>query len=555
MKRFPIVLVALVMSIAGLAGAGCSLLLDFEECAADGDCATRAPGLVCSQEGYCVAGAPECSVDDDCAGKGARTSCVAGTCTAAANNGGDAGDTGDTTDVPLTCTVADCIENNGDNYVCGVGGRCVNLLTPQCTRIAGPVNRGNTVIIGSILPTVEFGDLGIPIENAVVLAVEEINDRGGLPGGRNLALIGCDSSGDADLGEAAAKHLVEEVGVPAIVGPAFSGVFIGNINLITGAGTLMISPSATSPDITDQQDNGLAWRTVASDVFQGVASSDLIRDRGYSSVAAIGKGDAYGEGLLNKLSEEVGTELGIDNYVPRTYDEGAPDFGAIVTQVLDELPDVEVIVLFGTSEVVDLLGLFETEINNRGLLITPDYLLADGGKSELIFATIQNAAPLDDELRARISGTEPDHQNGAVFQAYQLRYQGAFPRSNAGIFTPNSYDATYLLAYAMMTIDPNVEITGAGIAAGMSRLVSGPMTAVGPSDINQARNALTVGNSIDFVGASGPLDFNLETGEAPANVALWAVEERENGDLRFTTAMCYLIGEDGTGDWAACPQQ
>ena len=551
MKRQPI---AWVAALVVAAGAGCSLLLDFDECAVNGDCTARGSGLVCSTEGYCIAGDPECEDDGDCTARAPRTECVAGVCSDPGGNNGDAGDIGGP-DAPKTCSVADCIESNGDNFVCGVGGECVNLLTPQCTRIVGPVDRENTVIIGSILPTVAFVDLGLPIENAVVLAVEEINDRGGLPGGRSLGLIGCDSSGDVEIGEASARHLVEEVGVPAIVGPAFSGVFIANISLITGAGTLMMSPSATSPDITDQQDNGLAWRTVASDVFQGVASSDLIRDRGYAKVAAVGKGDAYGEGLLNKLSDEVGVGLGIDNYVPRTYDEAAPDFGAIVTDVLDELPDVDVIVLFGTSEVVELLQTFETEINNRGLGITPDFLLADGGKSELLFAAIQSAAPLDDELRARISGTEPDHQNGAVFAAYQLRYQAAFPRSNAGIFTPNSYDATYLIAYALMTLDPAEPVTGAAIAAGMSNLVSGPLTAVGPSAINQARNELTVGNAIDFVGASGPLDFNLDTGEAPANVALWAVEERENGDLRFTTAMCYLIGDDGTGDWAACPQQ
>lgn len=546
-------LLALALLLA-MSTAGCSLLLDFNECAADGDCATRAPGLVCSSEGYCVAGdAPECTRDSDCT-DAPLTACVEGVCADPGDNNGG-GDTGDTGDVPQVCTVSGCVEENGDNYVCGASNQCVNLLTPQCTRVVGPVDRDGTVVIGSILPTVEFGDLGIPIENAVVLAVEEINDRGGLPGGRQLALIGCDSSGDAELGEAAAEHLVNQVGVPAIVGPAFSGVFIGTISLITGADTLMISPSATSPDITDQQDAGLAWRTVASDVFQGVASSDLIRDRAYSKVAAVGKGDAYGEGLLNKLSEEVGTELGIDSYVPRTYDETAPDFGAIVTDVLDELPDVEVIVLFGTSEVVDLMLLFETEIGNRGLMISPDYLLADGGKSDEVLLPALDAAPEESELRTRVTGTEPDHQNGDVFASYALRYQAAFPRSNPGIFTPNSYDATYLIAYAMMTIDANEPITGSGIAAGFSQLVAGPLTEVGPGDINQARNALTVGNSIDFVGASGPLDFNLDTGEAPANVALWAVEERENGELRFTTASCYLIGDDGTGVWAPCPQQ
>jgi branched-chain amino acid transport system substrate-binding protein len=494
-----------------LSGASaCSFLLDFGECKQDDDCVS---GQACQlPQGYCIP-AP-------------------------------------------VCTTSQCIQDFADNYVCGAEGTCVSLITPECTRTAGPVERDDTVIIGTILTLVEFSDLGQPIENAVFMAVDEINDSGGLPGGRRLGVISCDSSGDADQGRKVAQHLVEAVGVPAIIGPMFSGVFIENLSLITAAGTFMMSPSATSPAITTQQDDGLAWRTVASDVFQGVASSQLIRDGMFRRVVAVGKGDAYGQGLLNTLGEQVSAELGEDNYIPYSYDETTPDFGSIVVGALDEMNDVEVVVLFGTSEVVEIMQLFEAEIAERGLTIQPKYLFADGGKSEAeLFAAIEEAGEDSGDEHAlinRVSGTEPFHRNGAIYQAYQLRYVAKF-QGNAPIYTPNAYDATYLIAYAMMALDPRAAVTGAGIADGMGLLVSGDEIEVGPTDLGDARNALSVGNSVDFAGASGPLDFDLTTGEAPANVAQWAVEEREGGDLRFVTSQCYVVGDESSGQWGPCP--
>ena len=144
-------------------------------------------------------------------------------------------------------------------------------------------------------------------------------------------------------------------------------------------------------------------------------------------------------------------------------------------------------------------------------------------------------------MRVRISGTEADYQNGAVFKAYWSRYRAIFPNGEDGTFTSNAYDATYLISYAMTTAAAGDPVTGSAIATGMSKLVSGPLTEVGPSVIDATREVLNGGGTVDAVGASGPLDFNLATGEPPVDLNLWAEEERENGDLRFTVAMCYEI--------------
>lgn len=542
--RSTVVVAALWLSATA---SGCSLTLDFDECNTNADCENALTGLVCTDQGFCVEPASSennaCVSDADCADLGARTQCVDERCVEPViddlpNNAG-------------ACTAEACIALSGENHVCNQRGECVSALTPRCTKLVGPIDRDNVVLIGSILPTVEFGDIGLPIQQAAELAVEEINDAGGLPGGRRLVMVGCDSSGDSALGQEAAEHLVDTLGVPVIIGPAFSSVFIDIVTDTTVPGGVMtISPSATSPTITGLPDQGLAWRTVASDVFQGVAIADRVRDLGLTKIVAFNKGDAYGRGLSDKVNEEL-ANLGEDGFFTREYSDPAqqaPDFGGIINGALDDMPDAQVVLLLGTSEVIDIVELYEIAVAERGLT-PPIYILTDGGKSADKLQTLMAADDTDPALLDRIEGTEPDHQNGDVFDSFDLRFRRRHGNP-AAVFGANAYDAVYLAAYAMSALPTNEPPTGALMASTMPRLGEGSELLVGPVGINDGRNTMAAGGSVDFVGASGPLDFDDDLGEAPANVALWQARLREDGEIRFDIAGRYTIGDSGRGTWS-----
>jgi ABC-type branched-subunit amino acid transport system substrate-binding protein len=501
----------LALAVVVALHAACGALLSFEECAVDGDCAARGDGLLCSEEGYCVL--PES------AGLGE------------------------------SCTTSACVAQEGENYVCGRGGRCVQATTPQCTQVFGPIDRDNTLILGSILPTVgDFAGIGAPIERAVQLAVEEINDAGGLPGGRRLVVIGCDSSGNRDQGLEVARHLVEVVGVPAIIGPAFSGIFIDVVTEVSAPGGAMtVSPAATSYLITELDDQDLAWRTVASDVFQGAAIADLVREQRWQRLIVLGKGDAYGKGLLLSVTNELAVDLGEDGFVGFEYaDPGGdtpPDLGGLVTDALAQQPAPDVILLLGTSEIAEILNLFELALEDSPN--KPLYVLADGGRDADALFPILEARP---ELLARVSGTAPDHENGQIFESFSLRYRQKF-RELPGIYAANAYDGVYLLTYGFMAQPAAAPTTGAGLVQSMGRMIKGREVEAGPEQIAEARNTLTGGGTIDFQGASGALNFIIEDGEAPADVSQWDVERRENGELRFRTVRNYTLNADGQGAW------
>ena len=104
-----------------------------------------------------------------------------------------------------------------------------------------------------------------------------------------------------------------------------------------------------------------------------------------------------------------------------------------------------------------------------------------------------------------------------------LRYKSAFPNNPQLILgMAGAYDATYMIAYSIASIDKGA-VTGEAIATNFKNLITGAPINVGPTQLNTAYATLTGGGTIDFNGASGPLNFNLATGEAPSDITVWCL--------------------------------
>ena len=68
-------------------------------------------------------------------------------------------------------------------------------------------------------------------------------------------------------------------------------------------------------------------------------------------------------------------------------------------------------------------------------------------------------------------------------------------------------------------------LTGSNLAAGFAKQIdkSGGTIDVGSTNINSAFQKLTANQGFDFSGASGPLDFDLATGDVPSNIEIWCL--------------------------------
>ncbi|HEU4533962.1 MAG TPA: ABC transporter substrate-binding protein, partial [Polyangiaceae bacterium] len=217
-------------------------------------------------------------------------------------------------------TNAQCTERAaGEPSLCRKADKvCVRVTSDECAYFVGSALADDAVIVGAIGPTTGVDVLlGQATQNALSLALQDFAAAGGLPpaapGGprRQLALVGCDEAKDPI---AAARHLVGDLGAPAIVGASASGITAQIAEEVTvAAKVLLISPSATSASLTDLADGGLVWRTAPSDVQQSAALARLAADFAadvraaieFATVAVLYKEDSYGKGLFDDISARL----------------------------------------------------------------------------------------------------------------------------------------------------------------------------------------------------------------------------------------------------------
>ncbi|MCH8201407.1 MAG: ABC transporter substrate-binding protein, partial [Chloroflexi bacterium] len=162
---------------------------------------------------------------------------------------------------------------------------------------------GAPLKIGALLSfTGGLSDFGEPIFNGVELAVNEINEAGGV-NGQDVELVRGDTGTNPDQAATDAQRLVDIEGVQGIVGALSSGVTLRVAEQVTGpAGVVLISPASTSPGLTDANDNDFLFRTTISDAAQGLLLANLADDAGYGTVCNVFVNNAYGEGLSDAFT-------------------------------------------------------------------------------------------------------------------------------------------------------------------------------------------------------------------------------------------------------------
>ncbi len=474
---------ALSVSVVLFALSGCSLIVgDFTECKTDAECTDS---RVCSTEGYCVfpIARSECAGDGDCA-------------------------------PGLVCTA----------------GACVQPAVPEgCGRTEGAFDAPDAVWLGAALP-ITSGDATDQSEvmglNAMLLALDEVNQREGV-GGRRFALHVCDTSGDADRIRQQVSWLSQRYSVPAVL-TSGSGQTLAASTVSVPRGVVLMTATATSPELTalpDQNDGsvGLVWRTAPSDAIQGAVIADrLLADPQIEKVGLVYLKDPYGEGLATVLIEAFQGQAG-RSLLPISYNRGGA-VDAAVTQLAGFEPDLTVLVGFPDDLVRVLNGAAATAQLGTGS--GHRWFFTDSAKDPALIAGLTTMGQVEGSL-----GTAPAQGAGSAYDQFSSSFTSRFGVNPGQFsFTSHSYDAFYLLALGAAHAagaDGTGEITGRRLAEGLTKLSSGTPYRLRPSDLTAAKAALGRGETIDVEGASGKLDFNAATGEAPSPVEIWRIEGTE----------------------------
>lgn len=194
------------------------------------------------------------------------------------------------------------------------------------------------ITIGLIAPlTGPVAAYGDQVKNGAQTAVDEINKKGGILG-EKVVLELTDDAGEPKQGVSAANKVVGD-GIRFVVGPVTSGVAIPVSDVLAENGVLMVTPTATAPDLTKR---GLTnvLRTCGRDDQQAeVAAKYVLKNFKDKRVAIVNDKGAYGKGLADAFKATLNAG-GITEVVNDAITPGDKDFSALTTRIKAEKVDV-----------------------------------------------------------------------------------------------------------------------------------------------------------------------------------------------------------------------
>ncbi len=193
----------------------------------------------------------------------------------------------------------------------------------------------------------------VNLRDGALMAIDEINNRGGIAGRIMIQPLvkddGTVAAGQYDPAQAATntKQFVADDSVMAIVGPQMSGSGKAMSPIASEAKLMIITPSSTNPDITDPKfasqyrpsGKAIYFRTVTTDAFQGPYMANYAAEvLNAKSVYILDDTGAYGEGIANSFEGQArakGIEvLGHDKLNPKE-----SDYTTILTKIKAMNPD------------------------------------------------------------------------------------------------------------------------------------------------------------------------------------------------------------------------
>ena len=326
------------------------------------------------------------------------------------------------------------------------------------------------------------------------LAFKEASDSGSLLGGKTITPVRADSTCvDSAAAQSAAEGLVSQ-GVAAIMGADCSGV-TGAIatNVAVPNGVVMISPSATSPGLTDLADNGFFFRTAPSDARGGQILADITKYRKIKSVAITYTNNDYGKGLADVYAAAVKAH-GIKVTTVAAHEDGKADYSAEVATLASAGGDAVAVIGYldqgGKGIIQGSLdsGAFDTFILSDGMI--GDSLTDAFGKS----------------LNKSFGSLPGSTGKGAGVFTKVAKAAGI---DSSGPYTGESYDAAALIVLAMQA--GNSADRGS-IAKNVMAVANGPGKKIYPGELKKALDLLAKGKAVDYEGATG-VNFT-DVGEA-----------------------------------------
>ncbi len=208
----------------------------------------------------------------------------------------------------------------------------------------------NAIVIGAALPfTGPESTIGQNIEQAMLLAVEDVNRAGGI-NGRSLRLEARDSNSGSSRGLEALLDLLYNEQVRYLVGPEENELADEIVPDIKGLDVLNVLPGYASPSIERTVSRGAWLRLPPSPLAFGCGLAELARQTGVHVANSIQAQDDFNQGVASEFSAEF-FGIGGDVLASTTIRDGAVSYQSRISDALTAGADKTLLIVNPTAAV------------------------------------------------------------------------------------------------------------------------------------------------------------------------------------------------------------
>jgi branched-chain amino acid transport system substrate-binding protein len=269
-----------------------------------------------------------------------------------------------------------------------------------------------------------------------------VDDAGGKILGHDIKFDGQDSQCSADGGQAAGTKLASDNTILAVIGTNCSSAAFPMAPIITNAGMVMVSPSATNPDLTGSKHVAGFLRTCHNDSFQGAVAAQFVANQlKVKTAATIHDGSPYAQALQQVFADNF-KQLGGTITNQEAVNVGDKDMKPVLTRIAANKPQLLYFPIFVAeggaiaAQIRDVPGLEHTILMGADGIFTPDFLKAGGKNTVGMFWSSPNFSAF-----------------GSKYADMLARYKSKYNVTSVlGPFHAQSYDAMGMILAAIQKV-------------------------------------------------------------------------------------------------------
>ncbi len=291
----------------------------------------------------------------------------------------------------------------------------------------------NTIKFGVVTPLTGDGAIyGENVINAKTMAIEEINENGGILG-QKIELIYEDGACDGSKALLASQKLININNIKIIFGGVCSGETLAMAQFTEDNNVILFSSGSSSPDIS--KIGKYLFRNYPSEDILGVATAELIYNDAHKKIGVLVENTDYATSILDVFAKRY-SELGGSIIIIEKYNSDSKDYRTQLTKIKQENID-SILFLPQTGKTG---GIAVKQAHEIGINV-PNYGNAQMNGNE----ALKNGGQSINGLKF----IDAPMLSGSRSMQFIDKYNARFDKPSMDYFVGAEYDAVYIIKDAI----------------------------------------------------------------------------------------------------------